>query len=464
MKRIENPFFIINKLVVSLMLLAMVIFLTRYPQDTSFSKYKSVPIHFDPPAFDFPQPLIQNAATAFLGNSTNDPSQSYSLDITKMINRNPFLKNVTTTVKGKTCFNVGTDYQKSQSSCICFSHFHGEHCSIPSSIFKHQGYGADRFSLRANPRRVIMGVVLNHELELLEVRIRQLHHVVDIFVIQESNITTGGDPKKLIVLNALREGFLKEFHWKLLYVYLDHFPPGYIKDGWKADGFLRQHMSTQSLTRVQGTKGEDLFLSFDADEIPNPEVVDFLRWHNGYPEPFVFNLVWTLYGFYWRMPSYAAQKALTSIVGGSSVQFLKKFADRDVFKLRSRAYARHPLFRPQSPLQVGSISDPGGFHCSWCFSPEGIRIKLLSAQRADLPRWGDYPEKTRISYIHNLVRTGGWFDGSTTSFKRTRSSDLSNFAPPFIMANQKRYQHLLRHPDELNAAESWRSPLDGYFI
>lgn len=44
----------------------------------------------------------RNAATAFLGNSTNDPSQSYSLDITKMINRNPFLKNVTTTVKVRT--------------------------------------------------------------------------------------------------------------------------------------------------------------------------------------------------------------------------------------------------------------------------------------------------------------------------------------------------------------------------
>lgn len=35
---------------------------------------------------------------------------------------------------------------------------------------------------------------------------------------------------------------------------------------------------------------------------------------------------------------------------------------------------------------------------------------MLSAQKHDTPRWGNYPEKTNLTYIANLIRTGGWFD------------------------------------------------------
>ncbi|XP_059098126.1 beta-1,4-mannosyl-glycoprotein 4-beta-N-acetylglucosaminyltransferase-like [Tigriopus californicus] len=462
MKRREIQFIWVTKLSALLTLFVMVIFLTHYPQD---KKDSSLPVYIEPPLNALREPILKNPATAFLGDSSHEqPFHPYILNMAEM-GGNQLLGNVTTRIQGMTCFNSGTDFQRSLSTCVCLQGFHGHHCSIPSSIFQNHQSESDRFLLRTHPKRIIMGMVLNHELEMLEVRIRQLHHVVDIFVIQESNITTGGDAKKLVILNAMRRGFLEEFHWKILYVYLDHFPTGFIEDGWKADGYLRQHMSAQSLSRVQGDNGDDLFLSFDADEIPNPEAVDFLRWHDGYPEPFVFNLVWTLYGFYWRMPSsFVTQKALTSIVGGSSIQFLNKFADRDVFKLRSRAYAHQTFYTPQPPLQIGSTSNPGGFHCSWCFSPAGIRVKLLSAQRADRPRWGDFPDKTRISYIHNLVRTGTWFDGSRTAFNHIRFEGQSNFAPPFIMANQKRYQHLLRHPDEWNATEHWHSPFDKSFL
>jgi hypothetical protein len=43
---------------------------------------------------------------------------------------------------------------------------------------------------------------------------------------------------------------------------------------------------------------------------------------------------------------------------------------------------------------------------------QGIREKLLSAQRHDSPRWGDYPEKTQLPYLEELIRQGAWFDGS----------------------------------------------------
>ena len=44
---------------------------------------------------------------------------------------------------------------------------------------------------------------------------------------------------------------------------------------------------------------DDLFLSFDADELPKPNVLAFLKTHDGIPPVFQFNLRWTVYTFYW---------------------------------------------------------------------------------------------------------------------------------------------------------------------
>ena len=73
-----------------------------------------------------------------------------------------------------------------------------------------------------------------------------LSSVVDIFIIAESNITAGGDRKPLFFFEAMKAGFLKEFHHKILYVFQDHFPPGYVENGWKAQMYglfekLRAH-------------------------------------------------------------------------------------------------------------------------------------------------------------------------------------------------------------------------------
>ena len=45
----------------------------------------------------------------------------------------------------------------------------------------------------------------------------------------------GGDHKELLFYNAFQKGFLSEIHDKIIYVYLDNFPEGYIEDGWLAE-------------------------------------------------------------------------------------------------------------------------------------------------------------------------------------------------------------------------------------
>ena len=37
-----------------------------------------------------------------------------------------------------------------------------------------------------------------------------------------------------------------------------------------------------------------------------------------------------------------------------------------------------------------------GWHCSWCFQPEGIRAKLLDAPNSDFPRYGSDKAKVLL--------------------------------------------------------------------
>ena len=74
----------------------------------------------------------------------------------------------------------------------------------------------------------------------------------------------------------------------------------------------------------------------------------------------------------------------------------------------------------------------------------------MSAQADDKPRWGDYPEKTNLTYISGLIRNGGWFDGSHPFiFNGDKADDGSDkfYEPQFMLENYERYKYLLQVPD-----------------
>ena len=77
-------------------------------------------------------------------------------------------------------------------------------------------------------------------------------------------------------------------------------------------------------------------------------------------------------------------------------------------------------------------------------------LRLLSAQKHDSPRWGDYPEKTNLTYIAGLLENGEWFDG-TAPFISVKEDEEPNFyAPEFFLKRREKYRYLLDvpHSDE----------------
>ena len=97
---------------------------------------------------------------------------------------------------------------------------------------------------------------------------------------------------------------------------------------------------------------------------------------------------------------------------------------------------------------IGPLNIPrGGWHCSWCFNPSGIRKKLLDAPYSDFPRFGDYPGKTEEKYIERLIKYGLYFDGNQLRTDGEMNATIDEeFAPPYILSHAEQFHHLLVNP------------------
>ncbi|XP_056609406.1 beta-1,4-mannosyl-glycoprotein 4-beta-N-acetylglucosaminyltransferase-like [Triplophysa dalaica] len=373
------------------------------------------------------------------------------------------------TKSGATCFREGTKMGESASQrillhyhgednatvkrranadqCTCLQGWHGPHCGIPTIVQHSNLPTKTRLTPRATPRRVINAININHEFDLLHARFHELADVVDVFLVCESNFTAYGDQRPLYFQQQLQNGTFDYIKHKILYIFLDHFPNGGRLDGWIADDYLRTYLTKNGMLRIQGAKADDIFVIDDADEIPAREGILFLKLYDGWTEPVGIHMRKSLYGFYWK------QFGTLNILSCCTVAMLSKVYKNDGILLRRRTYYTMPGFREYEnstgkilvPWAIGSPVHYAGWHCSWCFKPEGIYYKLISAQNGDFPRWGDYGEKLKLHFIKKLIQTGGWFDGSLPDYPPTDPKEHM-YAPKHLMDNYEKYRHLLENP------------------
>ena len=73
---------------------------------------------------------------------------------------------------------------------------------------------------------------------------------------------------------------------------------------------------------------------------------------------------------------------------------------------------------------------------------------MISAQRADGPRWGDFYEKLDLTFLSYLIKNGIWFDGSRI-LKKVSEEDDKDFAPNYLLSHRKEFYSLLQFNDTL---------------
>ena len=304
------------------------------------------------------------------------------------------------------CFTIGTNInktleiiledaniEKSRNTCHCLEGYYGDDCGIPDVAWHSRFNNAhfrQKLKRRRVPRRVINGIPMLNESDLIETRLHELGDVVDVFLFAESNYSAHGDPKRLFIRDRLHKGFVREYHRKILHVFADFFPELGKTDNNFADYFLRVYMGNIGLPRIHGLKDDDLFIINDADELPSRELVTFLKLYDGYTVPIALIYRWSIYGFFWKnretnsifgqqMHKLQNVERTQVIYSVGFVGILRDVMDDNPFLIRDRnALNKEPfatrLYKYSTehpnliePWIAGDVGHYAGWHCSWCF-------------------------------------------------------------------------------------------------
>jgi hypothetical protein len=108
-----------------------------------------------------------------------------------------------------------------------------------------------------------------NELEVLEIRIKELWDVVDYFVIAESNLSHSGKPKEYIFENNIAR--FESYMSKIRHVKVDDMPE--TDDSWVRERFQRKACQ-RALYDLQP---EDIVITSDCDEIARAEIIEMIK-------------------------------------------------------------------------------------------------------------------------------------------------------------------------------------------
>ena len=111
--------------------------------------------------------------------------------------------------------------------------------------------------------------LLNNELDLLEIRLNELYHLIDHFVIVESTHTFQGKAKDLHLKNNWDR--FSPWHEKIIHVVVDDMPNN--GNAWHNE----HHQRNSILKGIENADLDDMIIISDCDEIPRQSVIQEMR-------------------------------------------------------------------------------------------------------------------------------------------------------------------------------------------
>lgn len=294
-------------------------------------------------------------------------------------------------------------------------------------------------SLQRRKKDVLVydATMVNHELDLLELRMETLNDVVDYFVILEADYTFQHSPKRMFLNEKWHEKRWDKFRHKMIHTKLTEKTKERF-DYWEGEVFVRNALGTHAL-RVDSKKinaypkETDLIIINDLDEIINPNILKVLKYFDGYSqEIFGISYRWTYYNFYWENPKRLELCAIT----------LFKHLVRDNFQANRLRY--NCLEKERTPIVLRikpTVSTPDtcslGWHCSWCFPLSMYEHKVKSFPN-EYDQSGEY--SATKEKIRHSVNEGLWYqDDHRNAIYAKNTKDI----PAVVTANPEKYRYLL---------------------
>lgn len=277
------------------------------------------------------------------------------------------------------------------------------------------------WSLRSSPRRIFDAVIFSNELDILEVRYKELLPYIHKFIILESNITFTGMPKPLSFIdNSHRFDFAIS---KIMHgIFTGPSDPSFYKEPFKIEAMHRS--AVNSLLHAAEIVPGDVVIMADADEIPSQHTVRLLQWCDGIPAVMHLELQHYLYSFEFPV---------------------------DYSSWRASAHLFGPLTRYRHSRQTDLLLAEAGWHCSFCFRTlEEFAFKMRAYSHADRVRRASFLDYARIQKI--ICKGDDLFDmlPEEYSFKEMikkmgsvpKSASAVNL-PSYLIENADRFRFLL---------------------
>ncbi|MFM9939514.1 MAG: hypothetical protein ACKVP7_08470 [Hyphomicrobiaceae bacterium] len=244
------------------------------------------------------------------------------------------------------------------------------------------------------------GFTFFNELDILELRLKELSAVVDRFVIVEATRTFAYEPKPLHF--ADNKARFAEFLPKIMHVVVDDLPAD--GDAWDREAFQRNAVARGFTAAAP----DDVVMISDVDEIPYPEHIASLTPAN------VAGHIWFIECDYYTYK--LNLKIENKWVGLCAVRALQKkhmpgLQDLRAFRARqsrSLPFAVNQainvaknVFRVGRPL-THRLIEHGGWHFTFMNTPEKIQYKIKSYAHQER----NTPEFNNLANIQRMIEDG----------------------------------------------------------
>lgn len=199
-----------------------------------------------------------------------------------------------------------------------------------------------------SPPRIFDLFLFDHELDLLEIRLHELAHVVDYFVVVDSNLTfTNHIKPNHFELNMAR---YRKFLKQIIYV------PVALSSDPNVETWTRERGTREAAVAVlrQHARPHDLVLFADIDELPRASVFELLK-TCAVPSdyyPMMLHARWFQFSFEFADPT----------GWWTSMLIFQIPSDYDP----KSSHSPPPLLLERYVPEKSRFAD-GGWHCSWCF-------------------------------------------------------------------------------------------------
>lgn len=262
-----------------------------------------------------------------------------------------------------------------------------------------------------------------NELDVLEIRLRELEDAVDVFVIAEATVTHAGVPKPL----HFRESSGRFARWadRIRYVVVDDMPAGEDRtlpdrhfQATDNDNWARERHQRDALSRgCEDMEEDDLVMLSDLDEIPGANTVYDMDIEVTHGEVVRVHLPQHVMYLDWRW----RERTTHTILRFASGRTLAHLGGPQAL----REYERGKI-----------VHDVDGWHLSYMGGPERVRDKILASAHAELSQ-KDYADLDAIE--RRMSRGVDMFDRSDRIPIPVPLSRL----PRAVREDPPRFAHLL---------------------